>query len=239
MASENRSELVLAITDKALAKIGEFLAESPEPESEALWVEVSGKTDGRYTYRITLNAADQAGPDDVTEQQGDLTVVIPSASVDKLRGATLDWSETDTEAGIEVVNPNRPPRPPRSLQMAPQSLPMAPQAPPMAPPASPPMANRPEADLSGDVAQRVIQVLDHQVNPAIASHGGHAQLVAVEEDVAYLRLGGGCQGCGMASVTLNQGIEVAIIESVPEISKVVDVTDHAAGTNPYFEAAKK
>ena len=58
-------------------------------------------------------------------------------------------------------------------------------------------------------------------------------------DTAYLRLGGGCQGCGMATVTLGQGIEVAITGAVPEIVRVVDVTDHAAGTNPYFEPAKK
>jgi Fe/S biogenesis protein NfuA len=106
-------------------------------------------------------------------------------------------------------------------------------------PASPPIDAPPPADLSGDVAQRVIQVIDRQVNPAIAAHGGHAELVAVEEDTAYLRLGGGCQGCGMATVTLGQGIEVAITGAVPEIARVVDVTDHAAGTNPYFEPAKK
>ena len=85
----------------------------------------------------------------------------------------------------------------------------------------------------------MIQVLEEQINPAIASHGGHAELVAVEEPIAYLRLGGGCQGCGMAAVTLSQGIEVAILESVPEITEVVDVTDHASGANPYYEAAKK
>jgi Fe-S cluster biogenesis protein NfuA len=103
----------------------------------------------------------------------------------------------------------------------------------------PPIDAPPPADLSGDVAQRVIQVIDRQVNPAIAAHGGHAELVAVEEGTAYLRLGGGCQGCGMATVTLGQGIEVAITGAVPEIARVVDVTDHAVGTNPYFEPAKK
>jgi Fe/S biogenesis protein NfuA len=82
-------------------------------------------------------------------------------------------------------------------------------------------------------------VLDHQINPSIALHGGHAELVAVEEDTAYLRLSGGCAGCGMAAVTLSQGIEVAIFDAVPEIRRVVDVTDHASGTNPYYEAAKK
>ncbi len=102
-----------------------------------------------------------------------------------------------------------------------------------------PTMGGPKGDVSGPVAQKVIQVLDQQVNPSIAAHGGHAELVAVEDDVAYLRLGGGCVGCGMASVTLTQGIEVAIFEAVPEIHSVVDVTDHASGTNPYYEAAKK
>ncbi len=97
----------------------------------------------------------------------------------------------------------------------------------------------PLPDLSGDVAQRVAQVLDAQINPAIASHGGRADLVAVDDDIAYLRLSGGCAGCGMAAVTLSQGIEVAIKQSVPEIARVVDVTDHASGTNPYYEPAKK
>jgi Fe/S biogenesis protein NfuA len=95
------------------------------------------------------------------------------------------------------------------------------------------------AGLEGPVADRIKQLLDQQINPAIASHGGFAELVAVEDDTAYLRLGGGCQGCGLAQVTLGQGIEVAILEAVPEIKHVVDVTDHASGTNPYFESAKK
>jgi Fe/S biogenesis protein NfuA len=85
----------------------------------------------------------------------------------------------------------------------------------------------------------VQQVLDLQINPAIAAHGGSAQLVAVQEDSAYLRLGGGCVGCGMVAVTLKQGIESAIRAGVPEIARVVDVTDHAAGTNPYYEPAAK
>ena len=97
----------------------------------------------------------------------------------------------------------------------------------------------PPPDLSGDVAQRVLQVLDQQVNPAIAAHGGRADLVAVEDDVAYLRLSGGCAGCGLAAVTLSQGIEVAIFDAVPEVTRVVDVTDHAAGANPFYEPAKK
>lgn len=94
-------------------------------------------------------------------------------------------------------------------------------------------------DLTGPLAERVAAVLDHQINPAIASHGGFAELVGVEEDTVYLRLGGGCQGCGLAQVTLSQGIEVAIKEAIPEVARVVDVTDHASGSDPYYESAKK
>jgi Fe/S biogenesis protein NfuA len=112
-----------------------------------------------------------------------------------------------------------------------------PNKPPLS--ASPAVGVRPPADLSGDVQQRVMQVLEQHINPSIAAHGGRADLVAVEDGTAFLRLSGGCQGCGMASVTLNQGIEVAIREGVPEVEHVVDVTDHASGSNPYFEAAKK
>jgi Fe/S biogenesis protein NfuA len=94
-------------------------------------------------------------------------------------------------------------------------------------------------DLSSELAQRVLTVLEDQINPSIAMHGGRADLVAVEQSVAYVRLSGGCQGCGLATVTLSQGIEVALRESVPEIASVVDVTDHASGTNPFYEPAKK
>lgn len=96
-----------------------------------------------------------------------------------------------------------------------------------------------DAGLSGPVTEQVRTLLETRINPAIASHGGFAELVAVEGETAYLRLGGGCQGCGLASVTLRQGIEVAIKEAIPEILEVVDVTDHASGENPYFESSKK
>lgn len=95
------------------------------------------------------------------------------------------------------------------------------------------------AALDGPVAQRVEALLQQNINPAIASHGGWAELAGVDGSVAYLKLGGGCQGCGMAQVTLRQGIERTILENVPEITSVVDVTDHASGENPYYEASAK
>ncbi|MBW3642338.1 MAG: NifU family protein [Actinobacteria bacterium] len=207
---------VLTVTDQARKKIVALRADEPNAEDLALWLEVTGVTGTEYVYDLYFEALAKAGPDDVVARHDDLSVVVPAASVDRLRGATLGVSRDLLNPGMTVTNPNRPPMP-----------------------ASPGITRPAPADLSGEVAQRVAQVLEAQINPSIASHGGHAELVAVEEGTAYLRLSGGCQGCGMASVTLTQGIEVAIRESVPEITTVTDVTDHASGTNPYYEAAKK
>jgi Fe/S biogenesis protein NfuA len=105
-------------------------------------------------------------------------------------------------------------------------------------PETPEMA-APKGDLTGPLADRVQAVLHQEINPAIASHGGAAELVSVDGSIAFLKLSGGCQGCGMAQVTLKQGIERILLESIPELTEVVDVTDHASGSDPYYEAAKK
>jgi len=117
-----------------------------------------------------------------------------------------------TEQGLAMNNPNSP---------------------------APPTMSAPAGDLSGPLVDRVQQVLTEQVNPAIAAHGGGAELVSVDGTIAYLRLFGGCQGCGLAQVTLKQGIERIILESIPELTQVVDVTDHASGDDPYYQSQKK
>ncbi len=91
---------------------------------------------------------------------------------------------------------------------------------------------------AGPLADRVRQAIDLQINPAIASHGGSVSLVDVRDRVVYLEMQGGCQGCGMAAATLAQGIRRILMETVPEVEDIVDVTNHAAGTDPYFSAAK-
>ena len=89
------------------------------------------------------------------------------------------------------------------------------------------------------VAARVQEILDRQINPSVAAHGGYVDLLEVRDGAAYVQLGGGCQGCAQVDVTLRQGIEVAIKAAVPQITEVIDITDHAAGMNPYFQPAKK
>jgi Fe/S biogenesis protein NfuA len=111
-----------------------------------------------------------------------------------------------TEGELVLINPNKP-----KVEGMPEDL-----------------------ETDSDLAKKVAMVLDNEINPAIASHGGKASLVGLKGSVVYLELSGGCQGCGMARMTLSQGIEVAIKEAVPEITGVIDVTDHASGRNPYF-----
>ncbi|MDA0368410.1 MAG: NifU family protein [Proteobacteria bacterium] len=96
----------------------------------------------------------------------------------------------------------------------------------------------PKPGLDTPEGLAVRRVLDEQINPSVASHGGHIALVDVQGDTVYIRLEGGCQGCGMADVTLKQGVEVAIKQAVPSINAVLDSTDHAGGQNPYFQAGK-
>jgi Fe/S biogenesis protein NfuA len=206
----------LAITEQALERVKGFVAGTPDPEAQAMWVEVTGITGGDYTYNMTLKPKAAAALDDSVFVQDGLTLIVPARDIKALMGATVDWEGDALQGGLKLVNPNRPEVP-----------------------ASPAIPANADLELSGPLAQRVREVVEHQVNPAIASHGGRAELVAVEEPIAYVKLSGGCQGCGMATVTLHQGIEVAIRDNIPEIQQVVDVTDHASGENPYFEAAKK
>ena len=235
MDQGSRHAPVVTITERARAAAVQARAGQPEEADLALWLEVTGTEGAEYAYDLYLMHIDEARPEDVVQRHDDLSIVIPRDTVDNVAGATIDVTEEQGFRAWVLDNPNRPPAPPPSRPMIdPSSLMRRPGG----APASPQMGSAP-AELSGDVARRVAQILEHQVNPSIASHGGHAQLVAVEDGVAYLRLGGGCQGCAMASVTLTQGIKVAIIDAVPEIHDVVDVTDHASGANPYFESSKK
>jgi Fe/S biogenesis protein NfuA len=89
--------------------------------------------------------------------------------------------------------------------------------------------------MQDPLAERVQRVISERINPGVAAHGGHVTLLDVKEGTAYVKLGGGCQGCGQADATVKDGITAMICAEVPEIHSVLDVTDHAAGQNPYFQ----
>jgi Fe/S biogenesis protein NfuA len=89
-----------------------------------------------------------------------------------------------------------------------------------------------------DLRRRVQELIHTMINPAVAGHGGYVELIDVQDSRVYLQMGGGCQGCGAADVTLKSGIERLIREELPEVTEVLDTTDHSSGTNPYYTAGK-
>ena len=201
---------VLTVTDEALETILGLRAAEDDGAELALRVEITGSRGSDYTYDLAFEPLGEAGDDDAVYQQGDLAVWIPAGSVDNLMGATLDLPGVPGQGGLVLRNPNRP-----------------------NPFGAGPLAGG-DLELTGDTAERIRQLLDQQVNPALASHGGYASLVGVEGEKAYVEMGGGCQGCAVSAMTLRDGIERAIKDNVPEITEVIDATDHASGENPYY-----
>ena len=205
---------IVTLTPEAHRVVREALDQEPESASLALWLEVRGVQEGAFVYDLFFQATSDAGEADEVHADGDVQVVVPAGSVDRLRGARLEWSE-DGDGGLVLVNPNTPTLEEASPGVPPEVL---------------------AAGITGPLALRVVSVLEEAVNPSIASHGGRADLLALdtEQGIAYLRLSGGCQGCAMSQMTLKQGIETTLLEEVPELTRVIDVTDHGGGENPFY-----
>ena len=92
--------------------------------------------------------------------------------------------------------------------------------------------------MSAELKTRVQELIDSMINPAVAGHGGFVELIDVQDNRVYLQMGGGCQGCGAADITLKSGIERLINEEIPEVTEVLDTTDHGSGQNPYYTPGK-
>ncbi len=196
---------VLTVTDSAREKVLELLTAEDEPETLGLRVAVTGTNGADYLYDLSFEAVAEAEAGDVVYAQDTLTVMVPADSAEALQGATLDLPAHVDQAGLVIRNPNRPD----------------------------PLAGV-TLELSGTIAEQVTQLLEQQINPALASHGGFASLVGVDGGRVFVTMGGGCQGCAVSAMTLREGIERSIKENVPEVTEVVDATDHDAGQTPYY-----
>jgi Fe/S biogenesis protein NfuA len=197
---------LVELTQEARVRIRSALATADPPRR---WLRVRVTSNGSgFDYHLQGLTGDQVLDDDVRVEQGGFTLVIDADSADRLRGTRIDYRETLLESGFRFDNPNVP--------------------------ASPVLPEGERTDLEGPLPDRVRALLDAEINPAIAAHGGRVRLVDVRDRQVYLAFGGGCHGCGMVDVTLKQGIERRIREAVPEIVGVVDTTDHATGENPYY-----
>jgi Fe/S biogenesis protein NfuA len=199
----------LTIEPDALAMIIDIRDNEPGDGEFALRMDISGIQGLQFEYELAFVPVADAGDDDVVERHGELAVIHKERDLPNLDGATLKIGE----AGLSIDNPNTP---------------------------SPVVPGDVPGDLEGPLAEQVAQMLETQINPAIAAHGGAARLVSIDENnIAYLELLGGCQGCGLAAVTLKQGIERSLMEAIPELAGVADLTDHASGQNPYYQQSKK
>ena len=199
-AMADAAQPLLRVTAAARAKISRAATSAGHPDA-CLRIAVTAGHGAHLAYDFGLiEPADAAALDFVVETDG-YRVYVDPASVEQLRGATIDLDDAAAGGALTVDNPNE--------------------------------------GWADPLAARVQQVLDRQVNPGIAAHGGYIDLLNVRDGVAYIEMSGGCQGCAQVDVTLRQGVEVAIKAAVPEILSIVDTTDHASGTNPYFQAAKK
>ncbi len=200
-------EEILIVTDAARTAVLAIRDREEDGDTLGLRVEVTGTAGIDYTYDLTLDPVADAADDDHVHDSDGLTVVVPDASVSRLRGSTLDVPSIPGQGGLVIRNPNRPN----------------------------PLGDMGRLDLTGSIGDKVQQLLDMSINPALASHGGYASLVEVnDDDSVVVTMGGGCQGCAMSQATLSDGIKRAIMEAIEEVTDVIDVTDHEAGENPYF-----
>jgi Fe/S biogenesis protein NfuA len=211
MSIDAETTTVVRLTDGALERILDLRSGETDAETLALRVEVTGSNGADYTYDLSFEPVDEVAEGDHVDVQGALSVVIPVDSVDRLAGATLDLPANPNQGGLVLRNPNRPN----------------------------PLGDVAAIELTGELAEKVQQLLEGQINPALASHGGMAELVGVEDDPeaggkVYIRMGGGCQGCSLSMMTLRDGITTMIKDALPEVAEVIDVTDHAAGENPFY-----
>jgi len=179
--------------------------DASDGELTALRVTLEGNP-GKPEFALTLVDASEAKENETPVAVDGLTVLVDAAQTSTLEGATIDFVEHVNESGFEVL-----------LDAGSDDA-------------------KPRIDSpTGPMADRIKQVLDEQINPAIASHGGVIDLVGVEGTEIYLEMSGGCQGCAMSRMTLRQGVERMVRQAVPEITEIHDVTDHSSGENPYFE----
>ncbi|MDA2929935.1 iron-sulfur cluster assembly accessory protein [Acidobacteria bacterium AH-259-O06] len=197
---------MIILTDEAKEQVVSALAQQPGKTALRVEAKTTGSTE--FSYGMKLIGQEERTPEDLIIEAGELQIVLDPKSAEYLKGATIDYEEGIVRTGFKFRNPNRP--------------------------ETPKIGDGPSPDLTGSVAERIQRLIDTELNPAVAAHGGVIQFLGVQDNKAYLGFGGGCHGCGMVDVTLKQGVEARIRELIPEIEEVVDTTDHSTGENPFY-----
>ncbi len=168
--------------------------------------------DGFVRFRDKERAKGSPLPERLFAIEGVVGVMIQQSEVTVTSQPLVDWRKTGPLVGAAIrahIQSGEP-------VIAPEAL-----------------KNAPAEDV---LRQKVQKFLDEQVNPAVASHGGYITLMDVQGKNLFIQMGGGCQGCGMASVTLREGVETSLRQNFPDLGEILDITDHASGDNPYYTA---
>lgn len=199
---------MLTFTDRARDLVLSYL-EQGAGELHALRIAPQAGSPVAPRFDLTLVSLDEREDGEMEVEGPGFAVLVRAGDADRLEGAVVDFVERVNESGFEVrlAGAHEAPTPAPRANGAPQ----------------------------GEIADRVRAVLDSQVNPAIAAHGGMISLVDVQDTEIFVEMSGGCQGCALSRMTLRQGVERMLRQAVPELTAVHDVTDHAAGSNPFFQ----
>jgi len=199
---------MIEITPGARERIQGFVdAEVVRDPALRITLDTSNPTPLARSYAISIVDKEDRERTEIAINVDGIRVFLNLDTSNLLSGAVIDWVEENGSSGFRVDDPKARPAP---------------------------VYEPTELRISGPLAERVQRVIDEVINPGIAAHGGHVELVDVSDEALYIRMGGGCQGCAASQATLRMGIERMVREQVPEIQSIIDVTDHEAGVSPYY-----
>lgn len=199
------SNQIIEITDVAAAKLIALRDEEEDAADLGLRLAIISGPGEPFRYDLAFETVTKAALNEEVRSVNGLKIIVPFKDVELLTGSTLDYTDS---SGFVMKNPNKPAAPEINI----------------------------EGLISGDELSAAVEtVISVDVNPMLAAHGGYVTFVGHNgEGVVFTSMGGGCQGCAMSKMTMMGGVEAKIVEMVPEVVKVIDVTDHASGTNPYL-----
>lgn len=211
MAEIFETQDILEISPSAVSKIKELIDSRNKGEMSVRVILRGRLPGGGFQSEFKFVAPEDLGPNDLIQDVGAFRMLFDKSCAISIQGAKVDFDERKYSTGFHIEYPQQVARDPAAWR---------------------------RKDWTDPVAIAVQRVIDEQINPGIAAHGGWTVLEDVRGDTAIVEMGGGCQGCGLSEVTLRQGIEKLIKHHVPEIKNVIDQTEHEAGTSPYYSPAK-
>ncbi|MCB2179681.1 NifU family protein [bacterium] len=204
--SDPQEEKIIELTQPAIDKVAELMASRNKgPQAVRVLVHLGGPSGGQSEF--TFVPITDKKDDDTVLDMGPFPLFLDPQAADALQGAKVDFDEERYSSGFHIEYKN---------------------------PLESYLSSRRKDWGDDPIANRVQQVVDQQVNPGVAGHGGWVVLLDVKDGTAFIEMGGGCRGCAISQMTLKQGIEKIITQEVPEITQVLDTTDHSEGENPYY-----